>query len=422
MRGYTYHEAMREANAIGRLALRLAAPPPDSDFWYRPVQQGGTITGIYVGPATSLQATAVYACVNVLAQTVASLPLHVYRRGSDGSRDIAREHDVYGLIHDAPNEEQTSFEFWETEMARLCTYGNSYSRLQLEGERRKVTAILPLRPEWMTVGRSPDTGIRFYRYQEPGKEAQTYLDDEILHVPGLAFDGLRGYSPIELNRRSIEMSRAAEEYGARFFLNNATPPQYISSPHALTPESKDALLGWFMRKFGGLTGAHRLGILDNGAEIKTVPINHRDIQFLELRKFQLEEIARIYRVPLHLIQSLDRSTNNNIEHQAIDFAVHTIRPWLRRIEARLNKALFGPRERSQFYCEFNMDGLLRGDAASRAAYYTQLRNAGIITANEIRAKENMNPIQGGDELLVQGAMIPVSQAGQQQIAAGGNDK
>jgi HK97 family phage portal protein len=159
----------------------------------------------------------------------------------------------------------------------------------------------------------------------------------------------------------------------------------------------------------GLRGSHTMGVLEEGMEIATIPVNHRDLQFLELRKFQLEEIARIYRVPLHLIQSLDRATNNNIEHQAIDFVMHTIRPWCVRIERRLNKCLFGPREGQRYFAEFNLDSLLRGDAASRAAFYSGLRNIGAITANEIRAKENMNPHPNpaADELYVQGAMVPL---------------
>lgn len=412
----SYSQAYENANLIGKLAIRLAAPGPTSDFWYKQAEQiQQSITGIYVGPQSSLQATGVYACVNVLAQTVASLPKHVIIREGE-KKTIDRNHDVYGLLHDSPNDEQTSFEFWESEMAKLCTWGNSYSKLELVGERKVVESIKALNPAYMTVARDTETKLRFYSYQEPGwGKPETWLEDEILHIPGLGYDGLKGYSPIELMRRPIEMARAAEEYGARFFLNNATPPQYISFPNALSDKARENLFDWFMSKFGGLKNSHKLGILDNGGEIKTVPINHRDIQFLELRKFQLEEIARIYRVPLHLIQSLERSTNNNIEHQGIDFAMHTIRPWLVRIEQRLNKALFGPREKNRWFVEFNMDGLLRGDATSRAEFYAKMIANAAMTPNEARAKENLDALPGGDQLFIQGAMVPVEMAGQHLI-------
>jgi len=391
-----------------RLWQHLAAPPPSADFWYVPIAQP-TYTGKFVNEQTSLQCSAVYACVRVIAETVASLPFNVYRRLPEGGKRVATEHPVHYLIHDSPNEELTAYEFWETLMLHVLTWGNAYARV-LTGARDVVTALIPIPPDRVEVRRDLDTGVRYYRISEPGKDPEILFDDQILHIPGLGYDGLRGYSPIEMQRQAVGLALAAEEYGARFFGNNAAPPMYLHSTQQLTDKSKENLMQWFSRKFGGVSNSHKLGILDNGVEIKTVPINHRDIQFLELRKFQIEEIARIFRVPLHLIQNLDRSTHNNIENQSIDFAMHTIRPWLVRIEKRVNKALFGPRESGTYFAEFVMEGLLRGDAKSRAEFYTAMRNAGIMTANEIREKENLNPLPGGDELFIQGAMVPVSQA------------
>jgi HK97 family phage portal protein len=390
---------------------RLSHAPTD-DFWYNDAGASITDTGIYVAPASSLQAVGVYACVNVLAQTVASLPLNVLRRDGD-STQVDQTHELYDVLHNSPNEELTSFEFWEMEMAKLCTWGNSYSRLEMVGPKKIVEALHPLRPDYVQVKRDAETRVRYYEYREPGFGApEILMDDQVLHIPGLGYDGLKGYSPIELMRRPIEMAIAAETYGARFFKNNAVPPAYISFPAGVGQKALEDWAEWFKRKFGGVRNAHKLGVIDSGGEIKTVPINHRDIQFLELRKFQLEEIARIYRVPLHLIQSLERSTNNNIEHQGIDFAMHTIRPWLVRIEKRLNKALFGPRERQIYFAEFNMDALLRGDAASRAEYYSKMIGSAAMKPNEARRKENLPPVEGGDRLYIQGAMIPVEMAGQ----------
>lgn len=272
-------------------------------------------------------------------------------------------------------------------------------------------------PAYMTVKRDAQTRLKYYEYKEPGYgKPEVWFDDQILHLPGRGYtqDGLIGYSPVEMHRRAIEMGQAAEEYGARFFLNNGVPPQYISYPAALSDQSRAKLFEWFMNRFGGLKNAHKLGILDMGGKIETVPINHRDIQFLELRNYQDEIIARIYGVPPHKVGILTHSTNNNIEHQGIEWRTDTIAGWAEKIEQRLNKFLLGPREAKTWYIEFDLDGLDRGDAVSRATSQTMYRNSGVITANEIRTRQNMNPIEGGDVLLVQGAMIPVSQAGQQQ--------
>jgi HK97 family phage portal protein len=221
-------------------------------------------------------------------------------------------------------------------------------------------------------------------------------------------------NPLAYMRQSLELAASAESYGANYFRNNAAPMAYITSPNSLADPAKFQLLDYMMQRFGGVKNAGKLGILDGGMEIKTVPVNHTDMQYLELRKFQIEEIARAYRVPLHMIGELARSTNNNIEHQGLEWATNTIRPECTRIERRINMQLFGPRESERFYAEFNLDALMRGDSAGRAAYLSAMRNIGVLNANEIRAIDNRNPYEGGEVYMVQGAMIPVAMAGQQQ--------
>jgi HK97 family phage portal protein len=321
---------------------------------------------------------------------------------------LDRNHPLYYLLHDSPNADMTAFEFWELAAKCLCLSGNFYAKIQTN-QRGDVTQLTPLSPSSVRVFRDAETGVMVYQYG-----SQMYTASDILHIPGLGYDGedsLTGFSPVGYMAQALGMTQDAEGYGANFFRNNATPPAYMTVPQALSNEARKNLQTWLMESYGGVRNAGKIGVLEQGAEIKTVAINHRDMQFLELRQYQKADICSIFRVPPHMIQDLTRSTNNNIEHQGIDFATHTIRPWLTRIEKRINLQLFGPREATNYYAEFNMDALLRGDAASRANYYSAMRNIGALNANEIRSKENMNPYDGGELYLVQGAMVPVAQAG-----------
>jgi HK97 family phage portal protein len=282
-----------------------------------------------------------------------------------------------------------------------------------------VRELIPLDSSRMDVRKDAETGLLVFLYRE-GAVTREYVQGDILHIPGMGYDGvtrLKGMNPLAYMRQSLDLAASAETYGANYFRNNAAPMAYITGPNAISDKSKFQLLDYMMQRFGGVKNAGKLGILDGGMEIKTVPVNHTDMQYLELRKFQIEEIARAYRVPLHMIGELARSTNNNIEHQGLEWATNTIRPECTRIERRINMQLFGPRESAVFYAEFNLDALMRGDSAGRAAYLSAMRNIGVLNANEIRAIDNRNPYEGGEVYMVQGAMIPVAMAGQTQQKA-----
>lgn len=402
-------------NGFGKLLVRLGAtPPPDNDYWYRPVDApAGSYLSQFTGADGALRITAVNACVKLRSETIASLPCQVYRRTEDG-REVDRSHALYYLLHDAPNDDMSAFEFWQSCEQSLCIDGNFYARIQTNA-RNEVSALYPMDAACMDVIRDKQTGVLVYLYRVDGK-VEPYTRDEIFHVPGMGYDGisrLKGMSPIAYMRQTLELSADAESYGARFFRNNAAPAAYIAHPMKLSPEAKKGILDYMMDKFGGVRNAGKLGILEEGMKIETVPINHTDMQYLELRKFQIEDIARSFRVPLHMIGELGRSTNNNIEHQGLEWATNTIRPECSRIERRCNMQLLGPREAGRFFIEFNLDALMRGDSAGRAAYYSSLRNIGALNANEIRARENMNAYDGGEVYMVQGAMIPVEMAGKQ---------
>ena len=336
------------------------------------------------------------------------MPCGVYRRTRSGT-SIYPQHPVHRIVHDIASPLQTSMELWETVVASLQQWGNAYLRPTRDASG-SITGLVYMRPDRMDVHLDRKTGHRYYGYHEPDGTVTPYTDYDILHIPGLGFDGIRGYSPVELLRESIGAGLAAEEYQARFFGNNMVPPHYLAFPGTLGPKARENLIRWYKQNFGGLANAHKLGVVEQGGEIKTVPINHRDIQFLELRKFQLEDIARIYGTPLHLIQSLDRATFNNIEHLSIMFVTHTIRPLAVRIEQRVNAFLFREQDAGKYFVRFNLAGLLRGDAASRAEYHSKMISSALETPNEGRAKEDLPPLPGGDRLYIQGAMVPLPDA------------
>jgi HK97 family phage portal protein len=358
-----------------------------------------TASGVTITPDTAMQATTVYACVRILSETVASLPLPLYRRVGDRGRERAIDHPLYTLLHDAPNPEMTSFELRETLMGHLALWGNSYCDIETDGAGR-VTALWPLRPDKMAVRRDKGTGLIVYEYTLPGTMQKVQLAaDRILHLRGLSVNGLVGLPPIAMARQSIGLAIATEEFGARFFSNNAQPGVVLEHPGKLGEEAYTRLRESWSETHSGLSNAHRVAILEEGMKLDKIGIPPNDAQFLETRKFQAVEIARIFRVPPHLIGDLDRATFSNIEQQSLEFVIHTIRPWLVRIEQAITRSLLMPSERRTYFAEFLVDGLLRGDTTSRYQAYAIGRQWGWLSINDVRERENMNPVAGGDAYL-----------------------
>ena len=369
-------------------------------------------SGKSVSPSSAIQVSAVYACVRVIAETIASLPFHVYEATDEGSRK-AVEHPLYRLIHDEPNSEMTSFVLREVMLAHLLLWGNSYCQIIRTG-RNKITGLYPLLPDKMTVDRDKN-GILTYTYMTNTGQTVVLSPEDVLHIPGLGFDGVMGYSPIALEKNAIGLGIASEEYGSKFFSNGARPSGILTHPN--TVKNPKALRESWNAAYGGSSNANRVAILEEGMKFDRISMPNNEAQFLETRKFQVSEICRIYRVPPHLVGDLEHATFSNIEHMSIDFAVHTIRPWLVRIEQAMNRALFTDQEKGRFYVQFNIDGLMRGDYKSRMEGYAIARQNGWMSANDIRALENQNPIpadQGGDAYLVNGNMIPITTAMKQQ--------
>lgn len=397
-------------------ALFRARDKPRDSVSAAPVFYFGTSgSGKSVTAQTAIQLSTVYACVRVISETVASLPLGVYEATDDGNLK-AGDHPLYHLLHDEPNTEMTSFVFREVMLAHLLLYGNSYSQIIRSG-KNTVVGLYPLLPDHMDVDRD-SKGNLTYTYTTSDGKTVVIKPQDILHIPGLGFDGIIGYSPIALEKNAIGLGIASEEYGSKFFSNGARPSGILTHPN--TVKNPKAVRESWNSAYGGSSNSNRVAILEEGMTFTPLSIPNNEAQFLETRKFQVDEICRIFRVPPHLVGNLEHATFSNIEHQSIDFAVHTIRPWLVRIEQSMNRALFTDQEKGRFYVQFNIDGLMRGDYKSRMEGYAIARQNGWMSANDIRALENQNPIpkeEGGDAYLVNGNMIPLTTAMNAQTPA-----
>lgn len=378
---------------------------------------GLTSSGNRVNSHTAMQMSAVYACVRILSEAIAEIPLNFYRYTADGGKEKCPSHPLYYLLHDEPNPEMTSFVFRETLMGHLLLWGNAYAQIVRNG-RGEVLALYPLLPDRMQVDRN-SAGRLVYTYTRYRDEAgsrhefetiKLYKED-VLHIPGLGFDGLVGYSPIAMARNAIGMSMAAENYGAAFFANGATPGGVLEHPGIV--KDPERLRESWRSQFSG-KNSHSIAVLEEGMTFKPMSIPPDEAQFLETRKFQIDEIARIFRVPPHMVGDLEKSSFSNIEQQSLEFVKYTLNPWVARWEQSLAHALLLPREKQQYVVKFNVDGLLRGDYQSRMNGYAIGRQNGWLSSNDIRELENMNRIpaeEGGDEYLINGNMTRLKDAG-----------
>lgn len=379
---------------------------------------GRTTSGKPVNERTAMQTTAVYACVRILAEAVASLPLHVYEYQDDGGKKLVHDHPLYYLLHDEPNPEMTSFVFRETLMSHLLIWGNAYAQI-IRDEAGRVLGLYPLLPDKMDVQRD-DKGNIYYVYSRNSDENPMFKEygnirlkaEDVLHIPGLGFDGLIGYSPIAMAKNAVGMTLACEEYGASFFANGANPGGVLEHPGVLKDPSK-VRESW-NSVYRGVSNAHKIAVLEEGMKYQQIGIPPEEAQFLETRKFQVNEIARLYRIPPHMVGDLDKSSFSNIEQQSLEFVKYTLDPWVIRWEQSLQRSLLLPGEKGKYFIKLNVDGLLRGDYQSRMNGYAVGRQNGWFSANDIREMENMNPIpdeEGGNLYLINGAMTKLADAG-----------
>ncbi len=378
---------------------------------------GGSSAGKNVNERSAMQMTAVYSCVRILAEAVAGLPLHLYRYKEDGGKERAIDNNLYHLLHDEPNKEMSSFIFRETLMTHLLLWGNAYAQIIRNG-KGEVVALYPLMPNKMQVDRD-ENGELYYIYTRSSEEAKTmegatvYLTPrDVLHIPGLGFDGLVGYSPIAMAKNAIGLAIATEEYGAKFFANGAAPSGVLEHPGTIKDPSR--LRENWNSTFGGSANSGKVAVLEEGMKYTPISISPEQAQFLETRKFQIDEIARIFRVPPHMVGDLEKSSFSNIEQQSLEFVKYTLDPWVIRWEQSLSRSLLNEDEKRKYFFKFNLEGLLRGDYESRMSGYATARQNGWMSANDIRELENLDKIpaeDGGDLYLINGNMLPLNKAG-----------
>jgi HK97 family phage portal protein len=379
-----------------------------------------TDAGVYVDRETALEVPAIWAAVNFIAGTIAALPLHIYQRDSDGNRQRVSNR-LSRLLHDAPNEEWTSFAWRQHLMSNTLLGGRSYTFVQFN-RVGQVRALYPLDPTGMIVERK--NGRTRYRYRDEDGREYIYAPSEIIDLPfTLGPDGIQHYVPVNKLKRTIGLAIALEKYGARFFQNGGIPPTFLQGP-SMSPSAAERASQDIQTKISEIAQSGGIPALPTGYELKAIGIDPEKSQMEASRRFQVEEVARVYDIPPVFLQDLTHGTYSNTEQQDLHFVKHTLTQWLRRIEQQLNLKLFPGENRNGQFVEFNVDGLLRGDFKTRMEGYAQAVQNSIKTPNEIRAKENDPPMAGGDRLVIQQNMSSLGDlAAQQQgdMTGGGDD-
>ena len=372
-------------------------------------------SGKHVSEETALKSTAVFACVRILSESVAMLPLIVYERKERG-KDRARHHHLYKLLHDKPNPEMTSFTFKETMMMHLLLWGNFYGEIEYRGDGKPL-AIWPLLPHKTEPWRKEGTRQLVYHTYLPDDKLVELPSYRVFHVSGLSYNGLKGLSPIGYARESIGLDLATEEFGSRFFSQGTNMGAVAKHPSSLSDKAYERLKKDLEKKYSGLGNSHRLMLLEEGMDIEKVGIPPENAQFLETRQFQKRDIARIFRVPLYLLADVEKGASySSIEQQSLDFLKYSIQPWLSRIEQATNNKLFSREGRQRYFAEFLIDSLLRADIKTRYEAYSTGINYGFLTINDVREMENKNPSEEpeADKHWIQQNMMPIDQASQQE--------
>ncbi len=371
----------------------------DTEVGWHPLSMSRrTRSGKLVSPETAMRVSAVYACVKILAETIATLPLVVYERTGDGGKRKATEHWLYGLLHDEPNEAQTAFEFKEMMEGHLALRGNAYA--EIEGQfAGRATQLIPLHPDRVRVEKTKAGVIRYEVSDIRAGSRRIVERNNMLHIKGLSSDGIKGLSPIQQAAEAVGLSMAAEEFGAAFFGSGASAGNVLEHPGKLSDKARNNMRDSLREQHVGTANAFKTLILEENMKWQQLGIKPNEGQFIETRKFQVSDIARIFRIPPHLIGDLEKSTFNNIEQQSLEFVIYTMLPWFARWEQAITRALL-VQERDKYFVEFMVDGLLRGNIKDRYIAYTRGIQWGFISRNEVREKENLERKEGLDDFLI----------------------
>lgn len=389
--------------------FKRANYPPDHDYWYHPVGVT-TSAGVPVSEKTAMKYLTVSSCVSLIAGDLARLPLNLYRKRADGGKDLVSDHKLYDLLHNAPNSETTSFNFRETLQGHLLLWGNSYAYIERERIGGKIKALWQLPdPGTIQVKRQGDNIVYVYKNQD-GKDV-IRSRDEIFHIPGYGFNGLVGMSMITMASEAIGLGVATEEFGSKYF-SEGTHPAGVYELDGFLGDNRKDFVEALKAGYAGLGKAHNIMIAEGGAKYKPITMPLNDAQFLETRDHQKTEICGMYHVPPHKIALHGQNSNyNNLEQENASYVDSCLMHWIVRWESNISLQLLTEKERmSGLFFEFQVQGLLRGDSAARAEYYNKIFQVGGITPNKIRALENDNPVEGGDESFVMLNMVPLSQA------------
>lgn len=404
---------LKEKITKGLISLLLKSEPRIFDLlrYGAESESGETVT-----PETALKCSAVYSCVGILAESVAMLPLKLYRHRKSGGREEARDHWLWNLLSVAPNKWMTPFEFRENLIQQLALRGNAYCYKVMDNSDKKIYELLPLHPDSVTVRQLANWDLEYTIHFPDGSEK--VVDKKyIFHIRYRTLNGYEGISPIAYHRDTIGLAISAMKLGSRQMKNNANPSGVLSIPGALSLEQIMKIRDSWNQTYGS-GGQGGTAVLDQGAKFEKIALTNEDLQYLQTRQFQVEDIARIYRVPLHMIQNNQKDTTwgSGIEAMSINFVVYTLMPWLRRFETTIARDLI-PKNETDLYAEFVVNGLLRGDSQTRYKNYQVGIMNGFLSPNEVRALENMNPREGGDIYLT-----PLNMAGGNNTEEGGGKK
>jgi len=393
-----------------RIEMNTAQPAQTTERRWNLQGAGGSgnaFTGANVSMETAMGVPAVMAAISVLTEDVGSLPWFLYHRLPRG-RELAIKHAVFTVLHDRPNPEMTSMEYREIGVGHVVGWGNSYSQI-IRSKAGKVAELWPLRPDRMNVARDNSaTGKpKRYLYTMPDGSQQAFLQQEILHVPGFGFDGLVGYSKITMAKQAIAILMATEQFTGSFFANDARPGVALEYPKKLSDKALENIISTWNLSYQGSGKRSKVAVLEEGVKITEIGLPNSDAEFIQTKQFGLEEVCRIFRIPPHKLQHLVRATLNNIEQMGIEYVTDCLRPLLVKWEQRVNMSLLTLAEQAEYYNEILVEGLMRGDMAARYSAYAVGRQWGWLSQNDVREKENMNPVPGGDTFMVPLNMVQI---------------
>lgn len=407
-------------NPIGRVksvVLQWLGMPLDRAGWQKLGIGGwGSFTGEAVTTEASLRLSTVWACVRLISETLATLPLGFYMRKPDGSRKMAVDHQLYFILHTQPNADNTAVTFWEVVAASMLLWGNTYVEIGRDASGG-VISLNFLMPQNITPPRLGDT---HFSYRDPRtREVRQIAMTDVMHIPAFSIDGICGLSPVAYGMNVMGQAITTDRASAAAFAQGMRASGFVKSPDTLKEKQREDIKK-SLEAFRGTEGAGRVMVLEAGMAFEALSMNPADAQMLESRNFNIEEICRWFRVPPFMVGHSEKSTSwgTGIEQQMIGFITFVLRPWCVRIEQAISKSLLKPVERARYFAEFSLDGLMRGDSAARAAFYAVMVNNGILTRDEVRGLENW-PAKGvGANLLtVQSAMIPLDMIGKQPAPA-----